>query len=234
MSNQLAEKTVLVLGATGNVGAGVAAAALDAGARVVVTSRSTEGVDALKTAFAGQNVVVLHGDVSDADGARALADRVSAVDHVIASLGAWWMKPGLLEQQVAADWVDVRRMLLDSHVHAASAFLPRVTSSGSYTVITGQGALKPMPSAHLLTVALGGTLALSRVLRFEHRAEGCRVNEVRISARVEKLPRPGVVVSLDFGRAVVRLLESDVRSAIVPFARPETFDVAVHLPDGQP
>jgi NAD(P)-dependent dehydrogenase (short-subunit alcohol dehydrogenase family) len=234
MGNQLEGKIVVVLGATGNVGAGVTAAALEEGAQVIISSRSTDGVEALKADFRGKNVEVLQGDVSDADGARALAAKVPQADHVVTSIGGWWMKPGLLEHQPAGDWAEVRRMLLDSHVYAASAFLPVVRPSGSYTVITGAGALKPMPSAHLLTVSLGGTLALSRVLRFEHREGGCRVNEVRIATRIEKLARPGVVLSLDFGRAVVRLLTSDVRSAIVPFTRPETFDVSVHLPDGQP
>lgn len=225
MTNELTGKTVVVLGATGNVGAGAVQGALERGARVIVSSRSADGVAALRKTWAGQNVEVLEGD---------LATQLTEVDHVVASMGGWWTRPGRFEDQPAASWPEVRGMLLDSHVIAATTLLPKVRESGSYTLITGAGAITPMPTAHLLTIALGGTLALSRVLRFEHRSSGCRVNEVRISSRIEKVPRPGVVPSADFGRALTKLLEADVRSAIVPFTRPEMFDPAVHLPDGQP
>lgn len=33
------------------------------------------------------------------------------------------------------------------------------------------------------------------MLRVEHKADKVRVNELRISARIEKAPRPGVVLS---------------------------------------
>jgi gluconate 5-dehydrogenase len=219
-------QAVVVLGISGNVGDGLAQAAKEAGATVFGTSRSQQR---------SASAEVFVGDASDPEGARVLAEairqRVGAVDHVIASMGPWWTAKGSFEEQPTEAWAQVRRMLLDSHVHAAAAFLPLVKTSGSYTIITGQGAVNPMPTAHLLTIALGGTLALSRVLRFEHRASGCRVNEVRISSRIEKVARPSVIPSIDMGRALLRLLSSPVRSAVVPFRTSQSFDPTIHLND---
>jgi 3-oxoacyl-[acyl-carrier protein] reductase len=224
----LENKRIVVFGATGNVGFGVASAALDAGASVILPARSTRSEAELHDQFAGRDARVVLGDVSDGPAADGLARRIreqhGPIDHVVASLGAWW-SGGRLVDQTSETWEEVRRMLLDSHVHAARTMLPLLSGEESaYVIITGEGAVRPLPAASLLTIALGGTLALSRLLRAEHR-RGVRVNEVRIASRVEARPRPGVVPARAFGEALLQVLASDVRGAVIPFSSPATFDV---------
>ncbi len=233
--SSLKNKRIVVFGATGNVGFGVAAAALDAGATVVLPARSAESASALESQFGGRAARIVVGDVSDGDQADLLAHTVRSqhgpVDHVVASLGAWW-NGGRLVDQTSQTWEEVRRMLLDSHVHAARTMLPLLSADESaYVIVTGAGAVQPMRTTSLLTIALGGTLALSRLLRAEYR-DGARVNEVRIATRVEAKPRPGVVPARSFGEAVLRVLASDVRGAVVPFRSPETFDPKARLDEG--
>jgi NAD(P)-dependent dehydrogenase (short-subunit alcohol dehydrogenase family) len=227
MTKRHAGERWVVFGATGNVGYGFAAAALAAGAEVLLPARSERSARELEARFAGEAARVLRADVSNGDEADRLREQVAAqgrIDHVVASLGAWW-QGGRLVDQSGGTWDDVRRMLLDSQVHAARGLLGLLTEpSQSYLIVTGAGALSTRPAVSLLAIALGGTLALSRQLRAEYRS-GARVNELRISARIEVEPRPGVVTSLDFARAVLPLFASDVRSRIVPFGSLEGFSI---------
>lgn len=222
---ELRGKKILVLGATGNVGHGVAAAVAEAGGTPIVISRDADRATSLAALFPTARVLI--GDVSDATDADRLGREVGDVDHVVASSGGWWQK-GPFVRQPAEEYEEARRMLLDAQIHAARVFLPRTSASGSFTIITGVGATLTIPNASMLGIATAGVLALSRSLRVEQR-EGARVNEVRIASRVEKQPRAGVVPSVDFGRALLKLFGSSTRGAIIPFQRPESFDPAARV-----
>lgn len=81
---------VLVFGATGNVGYGAAAACLEAGARVVAPTRTEQKATSLCEGLSNGALTVVVGDVSDPEGAVALAREVDAmgpIDHVFASIG---------------------------------------------------------------------------------------------------------------------------------------------------
>ena len=116
-------------------------------------------------------------------------------------------------------------MLLDGHVHAAALLLPALAERprASYTVVTGMGAHHVIDGTSLLFVATSGVLGLSKVLRAEHRDGPVRVNELLISSRIEKTPRPGVVPSAVFGEAAVAIAASDVRSEVLRYSTPEAF-----------
>ena len=62
----LAGKTILVGGATGQLGSVVVRTALDAGARIAIAVRKPWQVDKVKATYPGANVLV--GCVPDADG----------------------------------------------------------------------------------------------------------------------------------------------------------------------
>lgn len=214
----------VVFGVTGNVGYGAALALLDAGATVIAPTRDAERAEALRAEFAGRTLEPVVGTVSDAAGADALRTAIGPVDHVVASIGPWWQR-GRLTDQPSEAWDQVRAMMLDGHIHAARAFLPdmRARPGASYTIITGMGAHHYVPDTSLLFVACGAVLSLSRVLRAEHAEDAVRVNEVLISARIERAPRDGVVPSAVFGDAVAALVASDVRGEVVAYPGPDGF-----------
>ncbi len=214
-------KRVVVFGASGNVGHGAAHAMLDAGARVVAPTRTEGGARALEETFSGRAFEAVVGDISDPQRAPELAERVAAggaIDHVFVSLGPWW-QGGRVADQDPAQWTRVRAMLLDGHVHAATLFLPLLEAhgGGSYTIVTGMGAHHPMPGTSLLFIATGGVLSLSKVLRTEHEGATVRVNELLISARIEKTPRAGVVPSATFGEAAVAIATGSVSGQVVKY-----------------
>jgi NAD(P)-dependent dehydrogenase (short-subunit alcohol dehydrogenase family) len=218
----LAGQRAVVTGVTGNVGWGVAKALLERGASVVAVTRGSQSVAAVVQSLGSHpKLHVEVGDLSHAEGAMALGERIAKdgpIDHVVASLGAWWQK-GPIVEQTAAEYQQVRASSLDAQVFAAMALLPRLRQreGATYTLVTGAGGHMTLPSTGLLVVAVSGVFGLSRMLRAEHAQDAARVNEVLIKARIEREARPGVVPALNFGAAVASLLAGTVRSAVVEF-----------------
>jgi len=229
--NELNGKTAVVFGATGNVGHGAAEGFVAAGAKVVAPSRTAEGANQLERTFAGRSLAPIVGDISDPDDAKRLhetiLERHAPVDHVFVALGPWWQE-GSVSGQPPKAWAEVRRMLLDGHVHAASLFLPPLSrrEATSYTIVTGAAAKQYIPNTSLLFVATNGVLALSKVIREEHASDAVRVNELLIETRIEKQARPGVVPSAAFGEAVVDIATADVRGEVLRYDSPQQFSTS--------
>lgn len=220
-------KVVLVTGVTGNVGWGVAHAARAAGAKVVAPVRAGSSTNGSVQGELGgsDHALVVETDFGDPGSVEHLRDeavkRFGRVDHVVAPLGAWWQKGGSLAQPPKE-----LRMLLATYVEAqwllVTTLAPALRDAeGSYTMITGAAGEAPLiRGAGLLGVAVAAQHALSRTLRVELASERFRMNEIRIAARVEREPRPGVVVSKTFGADALALLEGSARGGLFRYTGP--------------
>ncbi|MDX2011899.1 MAG: SDR family oxidoreductase [Myxococcaceae bacterium] len=214
----LLNQTVLVTGVTGEVGWGLAHAVKDAGANLVLPVRRPEQVAALKTEFGPRALVqpVVFTDEATLTALRdAALEAFGSVNHVFAPLGAWWSKGASLDQTP-----DEFRALQDVYVEAPWQLLRATApalraSTGSFTFITGAGGEASfIPRSGLLVAAVAGQIALARTMRHELAREPFRVNEVRISARVERQPRPGVVPSREAGATFLTVATSDARATL--------------------
>ena len=218
----------VVFGATGNVGWGAAKAFLRAGAEVLLPTRSSEGAQRLQEELSAEGQVkALVVDVSEPGGAdtltREVERRFGAPDHVFASMGPWWQKGPIIEQD-ADEYRQVMSASLDCQVYAAQGLLPlMVDRGGSYTLVTGQGGHLTIPNTGLLVIAVSGVFGLSRMLRAELADRNVRVNELLIAARVERTPRKGVVPAEALGQSALQLATSAVKGRVLRFDRPEQF-----------
>ena len=218
MIGPLESKRVLVTGATGNVGWGVAKAATNAGALVMLTTRSERSAETLSTEFPAASIIV--ADVATTGGSAAISQAITTVgslDHVVAPIGSWWQRGASLDQ--APTELD---SLLSTYV-GAQLRLTQITapflraSGGSYTLVTGAGGEHIIPGSGLLVVAVRSQFALADVLMNELRQDSFRFNEFRIDARVEPDARSGVVPSLTAGEAFVAVMAGDQRSELIRF-----------------
>jgi NADP-dependent 3-hydroxy acid dehydrogenase YdfG len=218
MSGQLAGAAVLVTGATGNVGWGVAKASAAAGATLILTARSNDARKTLQDDFPTARVVVADMTTASvsAELAKAIGD-VGRLDHVVAPIGAWWQRGATLEQDpeeldtLLATYVGAQLRLLHETADSLRA------SGGSYTLVTGAGGQHVIPNAGLLVVAVRGQYALADVLRTELVNEPFRFNEFRIDARVERSARPGVVPAAVAGEAFVKVMNGQQRSELITY-----------------
>ena len=97
MTGTITAPAVLVLGATGVVGRGVARAALHAGKPVVAVARDREALAALAATHAGADLTPLAGSVADDAASAELAGHLHALGRPLASkvgqAGGWPTAP---------------------------------------------------------------------------------------------------------------------------------------------
>jgi NAD(P)-dependent dehydrogenase (short-subunit alcohol dehydrogenase family) len=139
----LRNRHVLVVGASAGIGRAFARHALEAGARVVVTSRRAERLAEL-VAGAESGLAVV-GDVRRAeDCARMVAEAAAAfgaIDLIVYSAGAAPLKS--MESTDAADWASV----LETHVlglhHVVQAALPHLSADAVVAALSSETVGQP-------------------------------------------------------------------------------------------
>lgn len=169
----LTGRHVLIAGGSGAVGEGIVRAYLEAGAEVIVPTRSERRADQLRRILgsaASDRLHLLVADYTSFAGAEALADHIlasfGALDDVVASIGGWWAgKP--LWQIDEADWNRVFVDLTTAHVAVLRAFLPMMSAHGAYTLILGGSAFTPVPGSGLVNMEQAALLMMQHVLTAE-------------------------------------------------------------------
>src|ERR1051325_9561352 len=138
-NKELAGKVAVVTGAGRNIGRAIALALADAGAAVVVNTRSNKdeadkGVGEIKTA--GGRAVSVIGDVGDAKTAEALVaaalKNFGRIDVLVNNAALRREKP--IDQMTYEDWREVMDTTLDSAFRCVKACLPALKKNGGSVV----------------------------------------------------------------------------------------------------
>lgn len=134
------DRTVLLAGATSASGLAVAAALIDAGARVVATGRSAERLEPLRAAGADVEVA----DATSLDSMTELAARLGAVDAVIPLVGGW-RGGGGLAGQTDAD-LDALLPALQAVRATSRAFdeALRESDAGRFAIVSSTAVARPL------------------------------------------------------------------------------------------
>ena len=195
---QLSGKTALIAGGTGGVGEGIVRAFLNAGATVIVPSRTQDRLQQLKEQLevaVAEQLVPIVGDFSSIESAEALrqqiGDQVGQLDAIVASLSGRWNKDIPLANTSLEDW---RRMIdsnLTAHFIAAKTFLPILKRGSSYTLIGGGAALKASQNYGLVCIPAAAEVMLTQVLIEEMKGSGVRINELILNSYIVTRDRDG-------------------------------------------
>jgi len=184
----LADKVVLVSGGTQGLGAGIAAAAVDAGASVAVTGRREEqGVrtaEALR-ARGGRDALYLQADVADV--ARAQASVAATVEH-FGRIDCLVNAAGLTSR---GSILETTPELFDAHVavnlrapffliQAAVRDMLRRRSPGSIVNIITMSSHGGQPYLAAYAATKAGLAGLTRNAAHAHRWDRIRVNGLNI------------------------------------------------------
>lgn len=179
-------RVAVVCGGAGEVGAGIVAGLLEAGARVAVPSRSADRLQALGSELAESGIdtselVLVVGDLSAGDaGADALAARIAqeagAPDLVVAALGGWDAGPPLADMPLE-QWEATVFDGLRSHHLAMHAFIPllRGRPGASYVMINGAAARYPVAGSGAVSTVAAAELMAGQVLAAEESGHGIQV-----------------------------------------------------------
>jgi NAD(P)-dependent dehydrogenase (short-subunit alcohol dehydrogenase family) len=125
-------KTALVTGGSRGIGLMIARGLVESGARVIVSSRKSDDVQAAAAELAAfGECEAIPGDISTRDGALALAsatqERFAALDILVNNAGAVWGAP--LEGFPQEGWDKILHTNLESIFHLTVALLPALRAA---------------------------------------------------------------------------------------------------------
>lgn len=230
---------VLVLGADGDVGLGVARAALEAGRAVIAVAKDPAALDALAAQHPGAALRTLEASVASDGDAAELAARLRApgivFDGVIASIAGDHACGRLIDQPA-----DVLRRTLDQdlmpHLFAARHLFPLLPQDGrhGYVLVGGPGGDYPWAGYGHCSIAAAALRMMARVLHDEAARHGLRVQLLSLDAPVGTDANAAHAGSawpkaVAVGRRALAMLDRDWPAAVpvVDFARPVTTPRAV-------
>jgi NAD(P)-dependent dehydrogenase (short-subunit alcohol dehydrogenase family) len=185
MTVRFSGKLALIAGGTGGLGRAVSLAFLEEGAKVVVTYRKQEELDALESeaGLKGSSIEGHRVDVTDEIAARELVDRVLAehgrLDALVNTVGGyaggvnlWELETTVFEQQLALN--------LRSGYALSRAAIPAMLKQkyGALVNVASKAALDHAAGAAAYAASKAGALALMDSLAAEVKGTGVRVNSV--------------------------------------------------------
>lgn len=211
----MSDRVLMVVGAGGDVGQGVVAAALRSGRRVVACGRSAAPLDRLAARHGGDPLACVAGTIASEAEAAELWARAQApfgaVGEVVISVNAG----GPMQPLLAWDAAGLSDMLagnLLTHFNAAKAFLPRLPKDGMFLGIGGGTADFIIANMAHFSIAQAGLRMLYRGLARECR-EGPLVRELMIVSMVNGASsraraRPEWLTDEEIGSHVCAILDS--------------------------
>jgi 2-deoxy-D-gluconate 3-dehydrogenase len=177
--SDLTGKTALITGASRGIGAAIAAAFVEAGARVALNSRGAEQLE--KTAADVGGALVLPGDVTDEQTAQGVVagalDGLGQLDVIVNNVGGnGVMVP--FPQLRFAGWTKVMRLNVESAVHVLQAAAPHLLErrTGSVINVASVAGLSATPAMAQYGASKAALISLTRTLAVEWASTGVRVN----------------------------------------------------------
>jgi NAD(P)-dependent dehydrogenase (short-subunit alcohol dehydrogenase family) len=184
----LEDKTIVVVGGTGNVGSFIVRELLEQGARVVVPSRSGDKIQSLLSHIEKLNkslikqLYLFKGNLSNEEETPHILDHITndagKPDAAISSLGYFIPAPSLL----SVDFEDLNRVMdgyLNAHFKVARTFLPFFKENGGmFVFINGPLAFEPWEGSGLVSIATSAQHLLFKSLAKE--LEGTKAQVVEL------------------------------------------------------
>lgn len=178
-------KVALITGASKGIGAAIAEAFAEAGARVILSSRKLESLEVLQQALAdkGHDVHVIPANVGKEADIHLLAEQSLAwaggVDILVNNAAA---NPvfGPLEQTASWAFDKIMEVNLKGPFELSKLLLPSMKTKGKGAIIhiSSIGGLRPEPQLGMYSVSKAALLSLAKVMAKEWGAYGIRVNAI--------------------------------------------------------
>lgn len=186
---RLEGKICLVAGGTGTVGEEIVKAFVEAGATVVVPSRSRQKLDDLSAfvglkASAAERLSLLEGRLDDSADAERLRNEVlrrhGTLDAVVASLGGSWEEQLPLLEVPMETFRAYQNSNLNAHLITARTFLPLLAERNrtSYTLLGGLSAVRTIERYSPVGINSAAQLMMAKILMKEMKDTSVRINQV--------------------------------------------------------
>ena len=182
MASDMGERTVVVTGAAGGVGAATARRFADAGATLVLGDRDAAALETLCGQLAA--VAVVHGVACDvtkvADVENLMAEAVAetgGIDVLVNAAGLWVEGPS--EEMTEEEWDRVMSVNLKGTFFCCSRAIPALKErQGCIINLSSDCGLVGTPETAIYTASKGGVSLMTKALAIELAPHLVRVNAV--------------------------------------------------------
>ncbi|MFC6673339.1 SDR family NAD(P)-dependent oxidoreductase [Marinobacterium aestuariivivens] len=180
---ELRGRVAVVTGAASGIGAAIASALVDAGARVALLDRDRDGVEALRRELAGRGEVIgLACDIGDEAQVRAAAHRVAEALGPCQALVncAGVLRPAGIRDIDINDWEMVLRVNLTGAMLCSRTFVEPMLAAGAGSLVhvASVSAHHPQTFSGAYSPSKAGVSLLSKQIAAELGATGIRSNVV--------------------------------------------------------
>ena len=170
--NSFADKKVLITGGGSGIGADLALAFSNAGARVIIAGRTESKLQQVAAAHSGIEYRV--ADVTDPASVNALFSDIDSLDIVIANAGAASSAP--LRKTSLEDWQRMLNVNLTGVFLTLQGGLAKLADGGRLLAVASTAGLKGYPYVAPYCAAKHGVIGLVRALALETAKQGITVN----------------------------------------------------------
>lgn len=170
--NSFADKGVLITGGGSGIGADLAQAFANAGARVIIAGRTESKLQQVAKVHSGIEYRV--ADVTDPATVDALFSDIDSLDIVIANAGAAESAP--LRKTSLEDWQRMLNVNLTGVFLTLQAGLAKLSVGGRLLAVASTAGLKGYPYVAPYCAAKHGVIGLVRALALETAKQGITVN----------------------------------------------------------
>ncbi|KAL2678711.1 hypothetical protein Neosp_009462 [[Neocosmospora] mangrovei] len=224
-------ETVLVVGATGNIGVSAVKAALNTGRNVIAVVRNQASTSKLiRHVGTSKGITIAEADVTSPDGVQSVVQRVRegqlpSFQHVYSSVGAFDLTPRITDISTEA-FRKIMNINLEANFFAYRATIPYLLEQkyekSTWTLMTG--AAGDSGWAGVTAISQGALFSLANVACRELAESSIRFNEVWLAFRVEHdemAAKNGSVGSSAFAPHYERILSRpEISASRVRLAKP--------------
>ncbi|XXX72444.1 SDR family oxidoreductase [Sorangium sp. So ce134] len=166
--SELANQTVVVVGASSGIGLAAARAAASRGANVIMLSRSQSRLDEAAESVVGGTRRAVAMDMLDAGAVDRAMGSIEAIDHLVLTAVADELASRAPIGALTGEQVERSFDKLRGFVNVMRAAAPRLRERGSVTLVAGASAVKPPREGFsVLAAASGAILSFGKALALE-------------------------------------------------------------------
>ena len=177
--NRLKNKRTLITGGTSGIGLETARRFLREGARVAITGRNPETLEAASKEL-GSEVVAITSDAGDAGEQRNVAETIR---QAFGTLDVLFLNAGIAEMRPLEKWDEVAfdrsfNVNFKGPFFLLQALLPIFNNPASIVLMTSINSHIGMPNSSVYGATKGALLTLARTLSGELISRGIRINAI--------------------------------------------------------
>lgn len=172
----LADKTILVTGASSGIGRGIAVACAHMGANVIITARNLVRLQETLAAMPGEGHTIISADLTDNEQRQQLVEQLPALDGLVHCAGVGSRIPCKNIEQSDIDYVMQPNFMAPVLLQTELLSAKKITKSASIVFIASRAAEMPSIGNAVYSASKGAIISYAKCLALELAPRKVRVN----------------------------------------------------------